>query len=114
MTTLTAPTVPAALRDLLDATDYPWHLSRWGAPQITLPDEGYAVRITEDDGTYYLTVLSGGPAELIHTEASFSGIAAQGAPPPRHPAAPAAPLSTPPGRSPRGWPASSRPAPGAR
>ena len=77
MSTLTAATVTADLRDLLDAIDYPWHLSRWGAPQITLPDEGYTVRITEDDGTYYLTVLSGGPAELIHTEASFSGIAAQ-------------------------------------
>lgn len=75
----TAATVTADLADLLDRSDYPWSPNRWGVATITLPDEYYQVRVTEDDGTFYLTVLSGGRAELIHTEARFSGIAAQAA-----------------------------------
>lgn len=67
----------ADLTDLLTAADYQWSLSRWGVPTITTPDEQFTLRVTEDDGTFYLVVLSGGKAELIHTEARFSGIAAQ-------------------------------------
>ncbi len=69
----------ADLTDLLNLTDYPWSLSRWGIPTITTPDEDHSIRITEEDGTFRMTVLSGGRAELIHTEARFSGIAAQAA-----------------------------------
>lgn len=70
----------ADLTDLLNLTDYPWSLSRWGIPTITTPDEEHSIRVTEEeDGTFYMTVLSGGRAELIHTEARFSGVAAQAA-----------------------------------
>ena len=63
--------------DLLELLDvYPWYPNRDGIMQLTLPSEGFDFRVTEDDGTYKLTVLSGGRAELIHTEASFSGGAA--------------------------------------
>ena len=76
---MTTSTITPDLQDLLNTIEYPWHLSRWGVPTITTPDESYNIRIAEVDGTYYLTVLSGGRAELIHTEARFSGVAAQAA-----------------------------------
>ena len=72
-------TTSADLTDLLNLTDYQWSLSRWGIPTITTPDEDHSIRIAEEDGTFHMTVLSGGRAELIHTEARFSGIAAQAA-----------------------------------
>lgn len=72
-------TTTADLTDLLNLTDYPWGFSRDGVPTIDLPDEEHSIRVTEDDGTFYLVVLSGGRAQLIHTELRFSGIAAQAA-----------------------------------
>ena len=62
--------------ELLTAAGLDWTPSRWGVPTVTVPGGEYLIRITEDDGTYSLTVLSGGRAELIHTEAAFSGVAA--------------------------------------
>jgi len=72
-------TATADLTDLLNLTDYPWSLSRWGTPTITLPDEEHTIRVSEEDGTFYLYVLSGGRAQLLHTALRFSGIAAQAA-----------------------------------
>lgn len=72
-------TPTADLTDLLNLTDYPWSLTRWGVPTIDLPDGEHSIRVQEDDGTFFLTVLSGGKAQLIHTEAKFSGVAAQAA-----------------------------------
>lgn len=68
----------ADLTDLLNLTDYPWSPTRWGGATITISDD-HAIRITEDDGTFFVMVLSGGRAELIHTHVQFSGIAAQAA-----------------------------------
>lgn len=67
----------ADLAELLAFTDLPWYLNRWGFPEVTFPDEEYTIRVSEDDGTFRMTVLSGGRAELIHTEMQFSGVAAQ-------------------------------------
>lgn len=67
-------TATADLTDLLDRTDYPWHLSKWGHPTIDLPGEEYAIRVCEDDGTFYLYVLLNG---ALHTQAQFDGLAAQ-------------------------------------
>ena len=50
-------TATADLTDLMNLTDYPWALSRWGVPTITLPDEEHMISVTEDDGTFYLCVL---------------------------------------------------------
>ena len=74
MTTTAATT---DLTDLLSASGLPWHFNRWGVPTITFPDDQHKIRVSEDDGTFYLFVLSNGDAELIHTEARFSGVAAQ-------------------------------------
>ena len=70
-------TVTADLTDLLNIAGFPWHLNRHGVPTITFPDGEHKIRVSEDDGTFYLFVLSNGDAELIHTEARFSGVAAQ-------------------------------------
>ena len=59
--------------ELLTAAGLDWTPSRWGVPTVTVPGGEYLIRITEDDGTYSLAVLSGGRAELIHTEATFTG-----------------------------------------
>lgn len=72
-------TATADLTDLLTAADLPWHLSRWGVPSITFPDGEHTIRVTQDEGTFYLVVLSDGKAQLIHTEVRFSGVAAQAA-----------------------------------
>ncbi len=77
--TATIRPLSADLTDLLDKADLPWTLSRWGFPTITYPGGECAVRISEDDSTFYLTVLSGGKAELIHSQMQFSGLFAQAA-----------------------------------
>lgn len=70
-------TVSRDLADMLDHADLPWTTTRWGAAEITTPDDEYTIRVAEEDGTYYVTVLSGGRAMLTHTEARISGVAAQ-------------------------------------
>jgi hypothetical protein len=70
-------TTTSAAAYLLDTADYPWDVSRWGFPTITLPDEKHSIRVSEDDGEFRVVLLSGGAAELIHTEMTFRGIAAQ-------------------------------------
>lgn len=70
-------TVNADLSDLMELSGLPWYPTRWGKAQIDLPDDDNTIRVSEDDGTFYVVALSGGSAELIHTEARFSGIAAQ-------------------------------------
>ena len=73
-------TATADLTDILAfSTDYPWAANRHGIPEIVLPDDQHTIRVWEDDNTYRLVVLSGGRAQLIHTEVSFSGVAAQAA-----------------------------------
>lgn len=63
----------------MNLTGVPWRLNRRGAAaRIDFPDDEHIVRVwEEDDGTFYVTAFSGGRAEIIHTEAKFSGIAAQ-------------------------------------
>ena len=48
--------------------------SRWGHLQVR--DGDNIVRVTEDDGTYYVTVLSNDRAELERSELRVSGAAA--------------------------------------
>ena len=51
-------TISSSLTDLMNLTDYPWHLTKWGVPEITLPDEQYSICVSEDDGTYYLVDIA--------------------------------------------------------
>jgi hypothetical protein len=62
------------LLDTLTLTEYPWYADRRGRPTLDLPDEETTVHVVEEDGTFYVTTLTGGRARLIADEVRISGV----------------------------------------
>ncbi len=71
MSTHTATKVTPEIVEAFAFAGRPTEISRWGFMQTR--DGARLVRVTEDDGTYRVIVMSSDRAELIHSELEVSG-----------------------------------------